>query len=59
MQFDKMQSMMASRRGSEPIIPSLLYQQLLGLCLGIDSHRLGLHQNQVPINGVHNYLVET
>jgi heterodisulfide reductase subunit B2 len=58
MQFDKVQQMMLARRGSEMFLPSILYLQLLGLCLGIDSQRLGLERNRLPITGVHQYLFE-
>ena len=58
MQFDKVQHMMLTRRGSEMFLPSILYPQLLGLCLGIDSQRLGLERNKLPITGIQQYLSE-
>ncbi len=42
MQFDKVQSLILQNRGFDAPIPSLLYPQLLGLCLGIDRRALGL-----------------
>ena len=53
MQFDKVQNMMLVRRGYGMFLPSILYLQLLGLCLGIDSHSLGMEMNTLPITGIH------
>ena len=58
MQFDKVQNMMLARRGYGMFLPSILYLQLLGLCLGIDSHSLGLEMNKLPIIGILQYLFE-
>jgi heterodisulfide reductase subunit B len=58
MQFDKVQEMMLSRRGSEMSLPSILFLQLLGLCLGIDSPSLGLEMNRLPITGIQQFLFE-
>jgi len=58
MQFDKVQNMMLAHRGSEVSLPSILFLQLLGLCLGIDSHRLGLEMNRLPITGIQQFLSE-
>ncbi len=58
MQFDKVQKMMLAHRGSEVSLPSILFLQLLGLCLGIDSHRLGLEMNRLPITGIQQFLSE-
>lgn len=38
-----------------PSIPAILYPQLLGLCMGIEEDRLGLHLNRLDVSGVQNY----
>jgi heterodisulfide reductase subunit B len=39
-------------------LPSLLYPQLLGLCMGIDKKALGLEANQVSLQGIEGFLAE-
>ena len=56
-QFDHVQKIMVSRRGAEHQLPSILYPQLLGLSLGIDSETLGLQMNQVPIKDMEYYFL--
>jgi heterodisulfide reductase subunit B len=58
LQFDRVQRILVSRRGSSWTLPSLLYTQLLGLCLGIDRDLLGLHLNEVPMSGIDRFLVK-
>lgn len=55
-QFDKVQKMMAIGNGTNHNIPSILYPQLLGLCLGIDKDVLGLDSNQIDITGIEGFL---
>jgi heterodisulfide reductase subunit B len=50
-QFDTIQHMILSQRGLNHALPSILYPQLLGLCMGIDSETLGLKMNKIPIRG--------
>ena len=57
-QFDHVQKIMVSRRGPEHQLPSILYPQLLGLSLGIDSETLGLHMNQISIEDIELYLLD-
>jgi heterodisulfide reductase subunit B len=57
-QFDHVQKILLSRRGEEHQLPSILYPQLLGLSLGIDSETLGLRMNQVPIKDIEYYLLD-
>ena len=57
-QFDHVQKIMISRRGAEHQLPSILYPQLLGLSLGIDSETLGLQMNQVPIKDMEYYFLD-
>lgn len=55
-QFDRVQKRLLSRRNSNSRLPSLLYPQLLGLCLGIDRPTLGLSLNELPFDGVEGFL---
>ena len=57
-QFDHVQKIMISRRGAEHQLPSILYPQLLGLSLGIDSKTLGLQMNQVPLKDMEYYFLD-
>ncbi len=52
LQFDTVQQMILSQRGLSYPLPSILYSQLLGLSMGIDSETLGLKMNKIPINEV-------
>ncbi len=58
LQFDKVQNMIASKRGSNHQLPGILYPQLLGLGMGIDEMTLGLNMNQIDISGIKAYLSE-
>jgi heterodisulfide reductase subunit B len=55
LQFDTVQKMMVSKNGSDAL-GSVLYPQLLGLCMGIDENTLGIHMNQIDIGGVASFL---
>ncbi len=52
LQFDKVQQMIASQRGGNHQLPSILYPQLLGLGMGIDEKTLGLNMNQIDISEI-------
>ncbi len=56
MQFDTVQKIMVSRRGAKAVLPSILYPQLLGLCLEIPPQQLGIEMNKVPITGLQQLL---
>ncbi|MBC8433195.1 MAG: hypothetical protein H8D96_14900 [Desulfobacterales bacterium] len=47
--------MMVSKNGDNPLA-SVLYPQLLGLCMGIDEKTLGIGMNQLDISGVTSFL---
>ena len=51
LQFDTVQKIMVSKNGDDPLA-SILYPQLLGLCMGIDEKTLGISMNQLDISGV-------
>jgi heterodisulfide reductase subunit B2 len=55
LQFDTVQKMMVSQNGNDPLA-SVLYPQLLGLCMGIDENTLGIGLNQLDISGVASFL---
>ena len=55
-QFDTVQKTMEAEGGSNHHLPSILYSQLLGLCMGIKKEALGLDSNEIDISGVANFL---
>lgn len=55
LQFDHVQNMMMSQNSNEALA-SLVYPQLLGLCLGIDEETLGIHMNQIDITEITSFL---
>jgi heterodisulfide reductase subunit B len=56
LQFDRVQNTFIGKINGTPPLPSILYTQLLGICLGIDEERLGIHDNELEIGGIMNYL---
>ena len=57
-QFDTVQQMILSQRGLNHPLPSILYPQLLGLSMGIDSGTLGLKMNKIPISEIEQLQTE-
>jgi len=57
LQFDTVQKMMISQNGNDPLA-SVLYPQLLGLCMGIDETTLGIRMNRLDISGVASFLIQ-
>jgi len=55
-QFDSVQKSMETDRGSNHRVPSILYPQLLGLCMDINKDALGLDRNQIDITGVERFM---
>lgn len=55
-QFDTVQGMIRDRRGGNHLLPPILYPQLLGLSLGIDSETLGLGMNRIDITSIEGFL---
>lgn len=55
-QFDTVQEMVTSLRGTNHHLPSVLYPQLLGLVLGIKGEDLGIDMNQMDIRGLEGFL---
>jgi heterodisulfide reductase subunit B len=56
MQFDTIQKRMATNGGTNHHVPSILYPQLLGLCMGLDKEILRLDNNEIDISGVQDFL---
>ena len=56
MQFDTVQQMMVTTRGTNHELPCVLYSQLIGLALGIDSHSLGIRMNKIDIRSIESFL---
>ena len=54
LQFDTVQRMMVAQNGDDPF-PSVLYPQLLGLCMDIDERTLGIQMNQLDIGNITNF----
>ena len=55
-QLDTVQGMINKERGGNQLLPAILYPQLLGLSLGIDTVTLGLGMNKIDITSVEKYL---
>jgi heterodisulfide reductase subunit B len=50
MMFDSRQKDAATTVGAKINLPALYYTQLLGLALGVEQEKLGLHLNQSPVD---------
>jgi len=50
MMFDERQKVVASTVGSKLDFPVLYYTQLLGIAMGIEEEKLGLHLNRSPVD---------
>lgn len=57
-QFDRVQKEILSQRNMNPLLPSILYPQLLGLTMGIDKEILGLGMNEISIREVESLITE-
>jgi heterodisulfide reductase subunit B len=54
-QFDTVQKIIHSSRGTNHPLPAILYPQLLGLCMGLDRESLGLGQHQLPVGNLEDF----
>lgn len=54
-QFDAVQQMMSSTRGTNHELPSILYPQLLGLSMGLEARALGLELNQLSLDTIEDF----
>jgi len=57
LQFDNVQKMIFSQNRNDPLA-SILYPQLLGLCMGINKKKLGIKMNQLDIGGITSFLTQ-
>ena len=57
LQFDQVQHMMAREGKNGDALPSILYAQLLGLCMGVDEKALGLKENQVAMDNITSFFI--
>jgi len=56
LQFDTVQERMRAEKRMGDRLPSILYPQLLGLCMGITGRMLGLEMNRIPLAGIEDFL---
>lgn len=56
LQFDFLQKRMVENNGNSEHLASVLYPQLLGLCMGIDQETLGIGMNQLDISEIKSFL---
>ena len=56
LQFDAVQDMLIEQRGVDYHLASILFPQLLGLAMGIDSDTLGIKMNQIDISAIEAFL---
>jgi heterodisulfide reductase subunit B len=50
--------MLQGKRGGNHLLPSILYPQLLGLTLGMESRVLGLGMNHIEMTAIVKFLSE-
>lgn len=56
LQFDRVQRLIVAKRNPGYQLPSLLYPQLLGLCLGLEPEQLGIDRNALEPVGLVDHL---
>ncbi|MGW8303583.1 MAG: CoB--CoM heterodisulfide reductase iron-sulfur subunit B family protein [Desulfobacterales bacterium] len=59
LQFDRVRRMTGPRPDDAVGPPSVLYTQLLGLCLGLGESSLGIGKNEMNCNGLLNFLTHS
>jgi heterodisulfide reductase subunit B len=59
LQFDTAQENLFADKKKDNRLPSILYPQLLGLCMGINEKILGLEMNRIPLDSIKDFLSET
>jgi len=59
LQFDTVQERMFAGKQRNDRLPSILYPQLLGLCMGIEGKTLGLEMNRIPLDGIKRFLSDS
>jgi len=56
LQFDTVQERMRAEKRMGDRLPSILYPQLLGLCMGINGRILGLEMNRISLDSIEDFL---
>jgi heterodisulfide reductase subunit B len=56
LQFDTVQEKLFADKRMGNRLPSILYPQLLGLCMGINEKILGLEMNRIPLDSIKDFL---
>lgn len=56
LQFDNVQKRLTEKSKNGNPLPSILYTQLLGLCLGVDAETLGIDRNQISISEIKSFM---
>jgi len=56
LQFDTVQERMLTEKKMGDRLPSILYPQLLGLCMGINGRILGLEMNRISLDSIEDFL---
>jgi heterodisulfide reductase subunit B len=59
LQFDRVRRVAGLGSDYPASPPSVLYTQLIGLCLGIEEKDLGINENEINCSGLFNYLKPT
>jgi len=58
-QFDTVQKIIHSSRGTDHHLPAILYPQLLGLAMGVDGESLGFKEHQLPVGNLEDFFPRT
>ena len=56
LQFDNVQKIINIKRGSNHLLPSIVFPQILGIAMGINAKDLGVGMNQIDIRGFEGFL---
>jgi len=56
LQFDNVQKIINIKRGSNHLLPSIVFPQILGIAMGMNAKDLGVDMNQIDIRGFEGFL---
>jgi len=56
LQFDNVQKIINIKRGSNHLLPSIVFPQILGIAMGMSAKDLGVDMNQIDIRGFEGFL---
>jgi len=57
LQFDKVQAHWPATKGATEMLAPILYPQLLGLSMGIDTKTLGIAENEIDLSDITSFLM--